>query len=117
MLDTIKWCVRISIDSKGLANSPDRLPAATSHTSPSPISNTHHRPLDWLIKAHYKPDALIYQVGSWQDHTYWGPPEHFPSDMDRPSLEINATHPGSDIAGQVAAAMAAASMVFAPKGM
>lgn len=36
--------------------------------------------------------------------------------MDRPSLEINATHPGSDIAGQVAAAMAAASMVFAPKG-
>lgn len=29
---------------------------------------------------------------------------------------INATNPGSDIAGQVAAAMAAASMVFAPKG-
>ncbi len=68
------------------------------------------------MKAHYKPDALIYQVGSWMDHNFWGPPELFPSDMKRPSLEINATHPGSDIAGQVAAAMAAASMVFAPKG-
>lgn len=36
--------------------------------------------------------------------------------VDDTHRTINATNPGSDIAGQVAAAMAAASMVFAPKG-
>lgn len=41
------------------------------------------------MKAHYKPDALVYQIGSWQDHTYWGPPELFPADMERPSLYVS----------------------------
>lgn len=69
-------------------------------------------PLDWLLKAHYKPDALIYQVGGWDDHSFWGAPENFPSDLKRPSFEINPQNPGSDIAGEVAAAFASASMVF-----
>lgn len=69
--------------------------------------------LDWLLKAHHKPDALIYQVASFDDHSYWGPPETFPSGMKRPSFELNPEHPGSDIAGEVAAAFAAASLVFA----
>jgi len=69
--------------------------------------------LDWLLKAHHKPDALIYQVASFDDHSYWGAPESFPSSMKRPSFELNPQHPGSDIAGEVAAAFAAASLVFA----
>eukprot|EP00624_Nannochloropsis_granulata_P003254 evm.model.NODE_26454_length_13086_cov_40.792679.1 len=68
--------------------------------------------LDWLLKAHHKPDALIYQVASFDDHSYWGPPESFPSSMKRPSFELNPQHPGSDIAGEVAAAFAAASLIF-----
>lgn len=69
--------------------------------------------LDWLLKAHYKPDALVYQIASFDDHSYWGPPEAFPKKMKRPSFEINPKHPGSDIAGEVSAAFAAASLVFA----
>jgi hypothetical protein len=44
------------------------------------------------------------------DHGWWGPAEIMP--MARPSYFIDPTKPGSDLAGETAAAMAAASIVF-----
>ncbi len=51
------------------------------------------------------------QVGdATLDHSFWGRPEEMT--MSRPVSFIDETHPGSDLAGEVAAAMAAASQVF-----
>ncbi|MES2734525.1 MAG: glycoside hydrolase family 9 protein, partial [Bacteroidota bacterium] len=67
---------------------------------------------DYLIKCHTAPNELYGQVGNGgMDHAWWGPAEVM--QMARPSYKIDATHPGSDLAGETAAAMAAASMVFA----
>ena len=49
------------------------------------------------------------------DHSYWGRPEDLDAaDVPRPAYVINATLPGSDMAGSVAAALASASLVTAP---
>jgi len=37
-------------------------------------------------------------------------------DMDRPSYKIDPSHPGSDLAAEVAAAFTASSLVFKKKG-
>jgi hypothetical protein len=37
--------------------------------------------------------------------------------MDRPAFKITASKPGSDVAGEYAAAMAIGSIVFKEKGM
>ncbi|MFI6025615.1 glycoside hydrolase family 9 protein [Amycolatopsis magusensis] len=67
---------------------------------------------DWLLKAHPQPNVLYGQVGSGNpDHAWWGPAEVMP--MARPSYKIDASCPGSDLAGESAAALAASSMVFA----
>ncbi len=67
--------------------------------------------MDWLVKAHPQPEVLYGQVGSGNaDHQWWGPAEVMP--MARPSYKIDASCPGSDLAGESAAAMAASSMVF-----
>ena len=66
---------------------------------------------DWLLKAHTKPDELWGQVGEGTtDHDYWGPAETMY--MPRPAFKIDAEHPGSDLAGEAAAALAAASILF-----
>ncbi|KAL9844145.1 putative cellulase [Arabidopsis thaliana] len=68
---------------------------------------------DYLIKAHPQPNVLYGQVGEGNsDHKCWMRPE----DMTTPrtSYRIDAQHPGSDLAGETAAAMAAASIAFAP---
>jgi endoglucanase len=68
--------------------------------------------MDWLIKAHPQPNVLYGQVGNGNaDHQWWGPAEVMP--MARPSYKIDANCPGSDLAGESAAAMAASSLVFA----
>lgn len=68
--------------------------------------------MDWLIKAHPQPQVLYGQVGNGNaDHQWWGPAEVMP--MARPSYKIDASCPGSDLAGESAAAMAASSLVFA----
>lgn len=55
------------------------------------------------------------QVGNaGADHSYWGPPELMT--MARPAFKIDASHPGSDVAMETAAAMAAGSLAFAEKG-
>ncbi len=44
------------------------------------------------------------------DHSYWGRPEDMT--MARPAWAITTTAPGSELAGETAAAMAAASILF-----
>ena len=51
------------------------------------------------------------QVGDpWKDHDCWERPEDM--DTERTVYNVSAGRPGSDIAGETAAALAAASMVF-----
>ena len=58
-------------------------------------------------------DVFYGQVGNGQaDHAYWGPPETLT--MVRPTYQIDANHPGSDLAGESAAALASASIIFRP---
>ena len=66
---------------------------------------------DYFIKAHTAPHELWGQVGKGSvDHAWWGPAEVM--QMARPSYKIDESCPGSDLAGETAAAMAAASIVF-----
>nr|BBA57845.1 endo-1,4-beta glucanase E4 [Thermobifida alba] len=67
---------------------------------------------DYYIKAHPSPNVLYAQVGDGDaDHKWWGPAEVMP--MERPSYKVDPSCPGSDVAAETAAAMAASSIVFA----
>ncbi|ONK62477.1 uncharacterized protein A4U43_C07F4290 [Asparagus officinalis] len=66
---------------------------------------------DYLLKAHPQPDVLYAEVGDGNsDHACWQRPE----DMTTPrnSYWLGDSKPGSDVAGETAAALAAASIVF-----
>lgn len=66
---------------------------------------------DYFIKAHTQPNVLYGQVGDGDaDHACWERPE----DMTTPrtSYKIDEQHPGSDLAGETAAAFTAAAMAF-----
>jgi len=66
---------------------------------------------DYLLKATAHPDTVYVQVGNANaDHNCWERPE----DMDTPRsvYKINKDSPGSDVAAETAAALAAASIVF-----
>jgi len=66
---------------------------------------------DYFIRCHTAPNELYGQVGNGgTDHAWWGSSEVMA--MSRPAYKIDATKPGSDLAAETAAAMAAASMVF-----
>ncbi|ONI85024.1 endoglucanase [Saccharothrix sp. ALI-22-I] len=66
---------------------------------------------DWIIKAHPSPNVVYGQVGSGNDdHKWWGAAEVM--QMARPSYKVDTSCPGSDLAGEYAAAMASSSMVF-----
>jgi len=68
---------------------------------------------DYFIKAHPSANELYGQIGTGgQDHSWWGPAEVM--QMARPAFKISSTCPGSDLAGETAAAMAAASIAFRP---
>jgi endoglucanase len=68
---------------------------------------------DYFIKAHPTANELYGQVGNGGiDHGWWGPAEVM--QMSRPSYRVTTSCPGSDLAGETAAAMAAASMAFRP---
>ncbi|CAG0886957.1 unnamed protein product [Darwinula stevensoni] len=63
--------------------------------------------------AHPSAKKLFGQVGNGKiDHSYWGRPEDWPSNKQRPSYFIDQNSPGSDLAAETAAAMAASSIVF-----
>ncbi|KAK9276384.1 hypothetical protein L1049_005917 [Liquidambar formosana] len=66
---------------------------------------------DYLLKVTAVPGVVYVQVGdAFSDHNCWERPE----DMDtlRTAYKIDGSHPGSDVAGETAAALAAASIVF-----
>lgn len=66
---------------------------------------------DYLLKATTQDGVIYVQVGNaFSDHNCWERPE----DMDtlRTVYKIDTNHPGSDVAGETAAALAAASIVF-----
>nr|CAD7392124.1 unnamed protein product [Timema cristinae] len=66
---------------------------------------------DYFIKAHTSEFEFYGQVGDGiADHNYWGRPEDMT--MDRPAFKITESAPGSDLAAETAAALAAASLVF-----
>lgn len=72
---------------------------------------------DYILKAHDAgPNgtrAFWGQVGAGgPDHAYWGSPENLPT--ARPAFKIDRQNPGSDLAGEAAAALAAASTIFRP---
>jgi len=66
---------------------------------------------DYFIKCHPEPNVFYGQVGDgYVDHAFWGRPEEMT--MQRPSFKVTASAPGSDLAGETAAALAAASILF-----
>ncbi|CAL5433798.1 unnamed protein product [Camellia sinensis] len=66
---------------------------------------------DYLIKAHPHPYVLYGEVGDGNtDHYCWQRPEDMTT--SRQAYKIDPNNPGSDLAGETAAAMAAASVVF-----
>ncbi|XP_077231677.1 endoglucanase 3-like [Tasmannia lanceolata] len=67
---------------------------------------------DYLLKASSKlPDALYVQVGDPNsDHKCWERAEDM--DTPRPLFKVTPLNPGSDVAAETAAALAAASVVF-----
>lgn len=70
---------------------------------------------DYFLKAHEtnsnETTALWGQVGNGgTDHAYWGSAESMT--MERPAYKVDSNNPGSDLAGETAAALAAASIVF-----
>lgn len=69
---------------------------------------------DYLIKAHPQPNVLYGEVGDGSsDHACWQRPED--TTTPRTSFKIDEQHPGSDLAGETAAAFAAASIAFKAK--
>ncbi|XP_062230641.1 endoglucanase 14-like [Phragmites australis] len=66
---------------------------------------------DYLARAHAGDETLYVQVGDgYSDHSCWQRPE----DMDTPRTvySVNASSPGSDVAAETAAALAAAAVAF-----
>lgn len=81
------------------------------------IQNNLRFVADYFVAAHPEPNVLYGQVGSGSDdHSWWGSAEvlHLTSRAasNRPSYAITANCPGSDLAGETSAALAAISMVF-----
>ncbi|KAI4356899.1 hypothetical protein L6164_000882 [Bauhinia variegata] len=68
---------------------------------------------DYLIKAHPKVDVLYGEIGDPDsDHACWQRPEDMTT--SRTAFRIDSQNPGSDLAAETVAALAAASLVFRP---
>ncbi|KAK6936323.1 Glycoside hydrolase family 9, partial [Dillenia turbinata] len=66
---------------------------------------------DYFLKCTRIPNILFVQVGDpYGDHDCWERPE----DMDTPrtAYAVSAKHPGSEVSGEIAAALAASSLAF-----
>ena len=71
---------------------------------------------DFIIKAHPHPNVLYGQKGfGSSDHEVWVPYEY--GTTDRPSWQVNASCPGSDLAGQASATMSVAYLLFKRKNI
>merc|ERR1711872_1177646 len=70
---------------------------------------------DYFMAAHKSDTEFVGQIGDGNtDHGYWGRPEDMT--MDRPAWSITTSKPGSDLAGETAAALAAGSIYFTRRG-
>ncbi|XP_058744573.1 endoglucanase 5-like isoform X2 [Vicia villosa] len=66
---------------------------------------------DYFVKAHTQPNVLWGQVGDGvSDHYCWEHAEDMTT--SRTAYKIDEQHPGSDLAGETAAALAAAAIAF-----
>lgn len=65
---------------------------------------------DYFIKAHTAPLELWGQVGDSSDHNCWDRPEDMQT--SRIAAKIDAQNPGTELAAETAAALAATSIVF-----
>ena len=66
---------------------------------------------DYFLKATSIPGIVFAQVGDpYADHNCWERPE----DMDTPrtAFAVSRDHPGSEVSAEIAAALAASSIVF-----
>ena len=82
------------------------------------------------LQCHTSENELYGQIGNGEiDHSVWGRPEEWPKDKPRPSYKVTSAHggielvnfprekliklsTGSDLAGEIAAALAVASIAF-----
>lgn len=70
---------------------------------------------DYFIKAHPEPNVYYYDCGYCEsDHSVWAPHEMLAYITKRKSFKVDPATPGSDVAGQTAAALAIASIIFEP---
>ena len=75
------------------------------------IKKTIQWATDYFIDANRLPEKFIGQIGNGDaDHNYWGRPEDM--NINRPQMSISPSKPGSDLAGETAAALAAASIFY-----
>ena len=66
---------------------------------------------DYFIKCNPDANTYYFQVGDGNaDHAFWGAAEIL--QMDRPSYKVTVGQPGSAVAGETAASLAACAMVF-----
>nr|AAU20853.2 endogenous cellulase [Reticulitermes flavipes] len=66
---------------------------------------------DYFLKAHTAANEFYGQVGQGDvDHAYWGRPEDMT--MSRPAYKIDTSKPGSDLAAETAAALAATAIAY-----
>jgi len=71
--------------------------------------------MDYFMAAHVSEYELVGQLGDgYLDHDYWGRPEEMT--MARPAFRITKDAPGSDLAGETAAALAAGYIYFNLRG-
>ena len=70
---------------------------------------------DYFMAAHTADTELVGQVGNGDaDHAYWGRPEEMT--MARPAYKITAGSPGSELAAETAAALAASAVWYRCNG-
>lgn len=70
---------------------------------------------DYFIGCHTSDYEFIGQIGDGNaDHAYWGRPEEMT--MARPDFSITANQPGSELAGETSAALAASSVFYRQAG-
>ena len=70
---------------------------------------------DYFIGCHTSDNELVGQIGDGNaDHSYWGRPEEMT--MARPAFSITQQQPGSELAGETSAALAASSVFFRMAG-
>jgi endoglucanase len=70
--------------------------------------------LDFFMKCHPSPNVYYYDCGYGEsDHSIWCPPEVVHMFTERTSFKIDATTPGSDVAGEASAALSLGAINFA----